>query len=46
MKKYNNKYTKIRKIGDGAFGCVYLVNDEEGNSFAMKKFYLDHVKLI
>ena len=45
MKKlYNNKYTKLEKIGGGSFGCVYLVEDESTHKkFAMKKFYLDNV---
>jgi serine/threonine protein kinase len=41
---YNDKYTKIKKIGEGSYGCVYLVrNEEDGKNYAMKKFYLDHV---
>jgi serine/threonine protein kinase len=44
-KLFNSKYRKIKKIGEGSFGCVYLVEDLEGKSFAMKKFYLDNVKL-
>jgi serine/threonine protein kinase len=41
---YNNKYTKIRRIGEGSFGFVYLVkNVENDGNFTMKKFYLDHV---
>lgn len=41
---YNNKYSKIQKIGGGSFGCVYLVEDTTTNKqYAMKKFYLDNV---
>jgi serine/threonine protein kinase len=47
MKKqylYGGKYSKIKKIGEGSFGCVYLVkNEEDGKFYAMKKFYLDNV---
>ena len=46
MKTYNQIYNKLEKIGDGAFGCVYKVNhiDDESRLFAMKKYYLDHVR--
>jgi len=47
-KLYNNKYIKIKKIGNGAFGCVYKVitNDEKDQQYAMKKYYLDNVYII
>ncbi len=47
MKTYNQTYIKIEKIGQGAFGCVYKVQhiEDENRLFAMKKYYLDHVKL-
>lgn len=32
------KYTKIRKLAEGTFGKVYLVEDTFGNKFALKKF--------
>lgn len=38
---YNGKYSKVRKIGFGSYGKVYLVYDINNNSFAMKKYYLD-----
>jgi serine/threonine protein kinase len=46
---YNSKYQKIKKIGNGAFGCVYKVKDissDNGRFYAMKKFYLDNVSKI
>lgn len=50
----NKNYEKIKKIGNGSFGCVYLVkklptdveeNNENSkdNFFAIKKFYMDAV---
>lgn len=30
------EYKTIKKLGRGAFGTVYLVQDEEGNQFAIK----------
>ncbi len=45
-KIYNQKYIKVKKIGNGAFGCVYkvIMMDEKDQQFAMKKYYLDNVK--
>jgi hypothetical protein len=52
---YNDKYKKVKVLGKGAFGTVYLVEElndqiEEDNSgeksynnYSMKKFYLDNV---
>ena len=31
------EYKTIKKLGRGAFGTVYLVQDEEGNQFAIKE---------
>ena len=43
-KLYNNKYTKVSKIGGGSFGAVYLVKEKDtGKLYAMKKFYLDNL---
>lgn len=43
-KLYNGKYLKVRKIGFGSYGKVYLVVDKNNKSFAMKKYYLDAFK--
>lgn len=41
-KLYNGKYEKIKRIGGGSFGNVFLV--KEGDKlFAMKKFFLDNI---
>jgi len=52
---YNDKYRKVKVLGKGAFGTVYLVealhdkteeyNSEEksNKNYSMKKFYLDNV---
>jgi serine/threonine protein kinase len=42
---YNGKYSKVKKIGGGSFGFVYLVeNIDTHKQYAMKKFYLDNLK--
>ena len=45
-KVYNQKYIKIKKIGNGAFGCVYkvILDNDKNQQYAMKKYYLDNVK--
>lgn len=44
-KTYNNKYRKLRKLGSGAYGIVYLVKDIQLNRvFAMKKYFFDPIK--
>ena len=44
-KTYNQKYRKLRKLGSGAYGIVYLVRDTQLNSvFAMKKYFFDPIK--
>ena len=43
-KIYNKKYTKVKKIGGGSFGSVYIVKEITDNKiFAMKKFYMDNL---
>lgn len=37
-KKIDQKYTKIKKLGEGKEGTTYLVEDQKGNKFAMKTF--------
>lgn len=32
-----DKVSIVREIGRGGFGCVYLVKDEQGNFYALKK---------
>eukprot|EP00340_Litonotus_pictus_P012891 CAMPEP_0170535644 /NCGR_PEP_ID=MMETSP0209-20121228/101713_1 /TAXON_ID=665100 ORGANISM="Litonotus pictus, Strain P1" /NCGR_SAMPLE_ID=MMETSP0209 /ASSEMBLY_ACC=CAM_ASM_000301 /LENGTH=570 /DNA_ID=CAMNT_0010836937 /DNA_START=362 /DNA_END=2074 /DNA_ORIENTATION=- len=33
------KLKKIAKIGKGSYGSIYLVQDEKGKEFALKKYY-------
>lgn len=44
-KLYNHKYMKIRSLGEGAFGCVFLVKDIlTGEHFTMKKYYSESLE--
>ena len=44
QKLYNDKYIKIKKIGGGSFGMVYIVEEKDSKKqFAMKKFYMDNL---
>lgn len=44
-KIYNKKYKKIRRLGNGTYGKVYLIQDFNTMEFyAMKKFYLTPLK--
>lgn len=38
---YKNKYKKIKKIGEGGYGSVYLVADDKNNIYVMKKYIND-----
>ncbi len=40
FEKYENK----RKLGSGAFGHVYLVEDKEGKQYALKLISLDAIR--
>jgi serine/threonine protein kinase len=43
-KIYNKKYKKVKKLGGGSFGSVYIVKEITDNKiFAMKKFYMDNL---
>src|SRR6056297_1431196 len=39
-KKYKMKYTKIDKLGQGGFGKVFHVRDENDENLALKEFAL------
>ena len=51
---YNEKYKKVKLLGKGAFGTVYMVEEIQENKedileidnkiYSMKKFYLDNVR--
>lgn len=32
-----NKYTVIKQLGKGAFGFVFLIEDQKGRKFALKR---------
>lgn len=39
---FSSKYKIIKKLGEGVYGSVYLVQDKkDGNEFAVKKIYVD-----
>jgi hypothetical protein len=50
---YNEKYKKVKLLGKGAFGTVYMVEEIQDNKediietknkyYSMKKFYFDNV---
>jgi hypothetical protein len=41
-KVYNEKYKKVKFIGQGAYGKISLIQEvSTGNYLAMKKFYGD-----
>ena len=50
---YNEKYKKVKLLGKGAFGTVYMVEEIPDNKeditetknkyYSMKKFYLDNL---
>jgi RIO-like serine/threonine protein kinase len=33
------KFSAVKKLGKGSYGSVYLIKDEDNNSFALKKYY-------
>jgi len=39
--RVNNRWTITRKLGEGAFGAVYLCRDDNGLSAALKTEPLD-----
>lgn len=41
---FNGKFTKLKKLGYGSYGTVYLVTNQEKKLFAMKKYYFDSLK--
>lgn len=38
------EYTVIKEIGKGAFGKIYLVQNRQGDSFALKLMDLEKIK--
>ena len=36
-----SSFTSLSRIGEGSFGLVYLVEDEKGRPFALKKVTVD-----
>ncbi len=38
-------YTKMKRIGKGQYGDVFMVTDEQNNQFAMKLVKLDQMRL-
>lgn len=38
------KYSNKRKLGKGAFGHVYLVEDKQGKEYAMKLISRDKIR--
>lgn len=41
---YNGKFKKLKKLGFGSYGTVYLVTNQESKLFAMKKYFYDSAK--